>query len=82
MTTAPFALLVESPTPPVDRTPTFTYDRSRQLNVTLRGDAVVDVAEEHDAQAVKKDGGFTNALGMLFGPSYTHNAQGHKKDDD
>ncbi|MFD4608242.1 putative ATP-grasp-modified RiPP [Streptomyces sp. NPDC058440] len=62
---APFALLVESPRPPADRTPAFSYDRARQLNVTPTGEAVVEAAPA-----------------AMFGPTYTHNSSGHKKDDD
>ncbi len=89
MTTAPFALLVESPTPPVDRTPPFTYDRLRQLNVTSSGNAVVDVADvanptmTHNSSGHKKDDDWGTPLSpMLFGPTMTHNSGGHKKDDD
>ncbi|MFC4501775.1 MULTISPECIES: hypothetical protein [Streptomyces] len=88
MTIAPFALLVESPTPPVDRTPAFTYDRFRQLNVAASGAAVVDIADvraetmTHNSKGFKKDDDFANAPRMLFGPTYTHNSSGHKKDDD
>lgn len=86
-TTLSFALLAETPEPPADRTPEFTYDRSRQLNVTTAGDAVVDVADiqatthTHNNKGFKKDDDFS-APHMLFGPSYTHNAEGRKKDDD
>lgn len=84
--TAPLALLVDTPAPTADRTPAFTYDRSRQVNVTAAGDVVVDV---HDAQATththnskgfKKDDDFVCAT--WFGPTMTHNSTGLKKDDD
>lgn len=85
--TTPFALLADTPAPPVDRTPAYTYDPSRQLNITKGGDAVVDVAiatattMTHNHKGFKKDDDFS-AQHMLFGPSYTHNSEGRKKDDD
>ncbi|WP_030248111.1 hypothetical protein [Streptomyces sp. NRRL S-455] len=87
-TCTPFALLVEVPTPPVDRTPEFTFDRLRQLNVTSDGDAVVDVADvqattmTHNHKGFKKDDDFAHVPHALFGPTMTHNSKEHKKDDD
>lgn len=84
----PFALLVEPPTAPADRTPPFSYDRLLQLNVTAAGKAVVDVSDiqattmTHNDKGYKKDDDFANAPRMLFGPTMTHNSGGHKKDDD
>ncbi|MGW7387093.1 hypothetical protein [Streptomyces sp. NPDC054794] len=87
MTTAPFALLVESPAGPVDRTPLYSYDRRRQLNVTSAGQAVVDTAKVANptwtvnSSGTKKNGVF-RIPNMLFGPSMTVNSSGAKKDDD
>jgi hypothetical protein len=86
-TATPFALLVEIPAPPVNRTPAYTYDKSRQLNVTAAGDAVIDVSSvaapshTHNHKGWKKDDDWASPDG-LFGPTFTHNASGHKKDDD
>lgn len=82
-----FALLADAPAPPADRTPEFTYDSARQLNVTSAGDAVVDVADiratthTHNHKGFRKDDDFS-APYMLVGPTMTHNATGLKKDDD
>ncbi|WP_086559871.1 hypothetical protein [Streptomyces africanus] len=84
----PFALLTEVPTPPADRTPPFSYDRLRQLNVITSGEAVVDVADvqattmTHNSKGFKKDDDFAHAPHALFGPTMTHNSTGLKKDDD
>jgi hypothetical protein len=87
-TSTPFALLAEVPAPPADRTPEFTFDPFRQLNVTTAGDAVIDVADvqsmtmTHNSKGFKKDDDFAHAPHALLGPTMTHNSSGHKKDDD
>lgn len=86
--TAPFALLVKDPEHPADRTPPFSYDSLRQLNVTTAGDAVIDVADiqattmTHNYKGFKKDDDFENVPHLLAGPTMTHNSNGLKKDDD
>jgi hypothetical protein len=84
----PFALLVEAPAAPADRTPSFTYDRQHQVNVTSSGKPVIDITTPyaetftHNSSGWKKDDDFASAPSMLFGPTMTHNSSGLKKDDD
>jgi putative ATP-grasp target RiPP len=91
--TSPFALLAERPPLVTDRTPAFTYDRARQLNVASCGTPVIDVARHElanetittNSSGTKKDDDWVApppAKSMLFGPSYTVNSSGTTKDDD
>lgn len=88
---APLALLVDTPAPPADRTPEFTFDRLLQVNVTPAGEAVVDTHDvqatthTHNSKGFKKDDDFAvpeTPAPVWFGPTMTHNSTGLKKDDD
>lgn len=86
----PFALLAKHPEAPADRLPEYSYDRFRQLNVTTKGDALIDGVEvyattmTHNSDGFKKDDDF-RATPMvapsLVGPTMTHNSGGLKQDD-
>lgn len=82
----PFALLAEAPMPPVNRTPAFSYDPQRQVNVIESGRPVVDIDPSHNPSYTQNDKGCKKdddwTMSAAFGPTMTHNSTGLKKDDD